>query len=124
MLIGAEYERAPGYSNAATFDLLSSCAAKAVAYLPFMRNLRVLRQWAGVCDISPDASPIMGSTPVEGFYVTTGWGTWGFKAIPAGGEQMAELIATGRTPDLIAPFSYDRFARDRIMADAGSAGTH
>jgi sarcosine oxidase, subunit beta len=124
MLIGAEYERAPGYSNAATFDLLSSCAAKAVAYLPFMRNLRVLRQWAGVCDISPDASPIMGSTPVDGFFVTTGWGTWGFKAIPAGGEQMAELIATGRTPDLIAPFSYDRFARDRIMADAGSAGTH
>lgn len=124
MLIGAEYERAPGYSNAATFDLLSSCAAKAVAYLPFMRNLRVLRQWAGVCDISPDASPIMGFTPVGGFYVTTGWGTWGFKAIPAGGEQMAELIATGRTPELIAPFSYDRFERDRIMADAGSAGTH
>ncbi|HSJ34238.1 MAG TPA: FAD-dependent oxidoreductase, partial [Acidimicrobiia bacterium] len=89
----------------------------------FMRDLRVLRQWAGVCDISPDASPIMSSTPVEGFYVTTGWGTWGFKAIPAGGEQMAELIATGRTPELIAPFSYDRFARDRIMADAGSAGT-
>jgi sarcosine oxidase, subunit beta len=124
MLIGAEYEKAPGYSYDTTFDLLSSCAAKAVAYLPFMKDLRVLRQWAGVCDISPDASPIMGKTPVEGFLVTTGWGTWGFKAIPAGGEQMAELIATGRTPDLIAPFSYDRFARDRIMADAGSAGTH
>lgn len=124
MLIGAEYERAPSYSYGTTFDLLASCSAKAAAYLPFMKNLRILRQWAGVCDISPDASPIMGATPVENFLITTGWGTWGFKAIPAGGEQMAELIATGRTPELIAPFSYDRFARDRIMSDAGSAGTH
>lgn len=124
MLIGAEYERAPSYSYGTTFDLLSSCSAKAVAYLPFLRDLRILRQWAGVCDISPDASPIMGRTPVEGFFITTGWGTWGFKAIPAGGEQMAFLIATGETPDLIAPFAYDRFSQDRLMADAGSAGTH
>jgi sarcosine oxidase subunit beta len=57
-----------------------------------------------------------------GSCVTTGCGTWGFKAIPAGGEQMAELIATGRTPALIAPFALDRFARDRTMADRGSAG--
>lgn len=124
MLIGAEYERAPGYSWDTSFDLLASCSAKAVAYLPFLANLRILRQWAGVCDISPDASPIMGFTPVENFLITTGWGTWGFKAIPAGGEQMAELIATWRTPELIAPFSLDRFEKDRIMADAGSAGTH
>jgi sarcosine oxidase subunit beta len=74
--------------------------------------------------MSPDYSPIMGLTGVEGFYITTGWGTWGFKAIPAGGEQMAELTVTGKTPDLIAPFSLDRFAKDRTMADRGSAGTH
>lgn len=74
--------------------------------------------------MSPDYSPIMGQTGIEGFLITTGWGTWGFKAIPAGGEQMAELIATGRTPPLIAPFSLDRFAHDRTLADRGSAGTH
>jgi sarcosine oxidase subunit beta len=124
MLMGAEYERAPSYSYGSTFEFLQSCSAKAVAMLPFMADLRILRQWAGVCDISPDASPIMGRTPVDGFLVTTGWGTWGFKAIPVGGEQMAALIAGGETPELIAPFSYDRFANDRIMADTGSAGTH
>lgn len=124
MIIGAEYDRAPGYSYATSFDLLATSSAKAAAYLPFLNDLRILRQWAGVCDISPDASPIMGFTPVQGFLLTTGWGTWGFKAIPAGGEQMAELIATGRTPELIAPFAYDRFEQDRIMSDAGSAGTH
>jgi sarcosine oxidase subunit beta len=124
MLIGAEIDRQPSYSYRSTYHLLQSCAHRAIALLPFMRNLRILRQWTGVCDMSPDYSPIMGETGVDGFLVTTGWGTWGFKAIPAGGEQMAQLIATGKTPELIAPFSLNRFANDRTMADRGSAGTH
>ncbi len=66
----------------------------------------------------------MGETGVDGFFVTTGWGTWGFKAIPAGGEQMAELIATGRTPALLESLRLDRFAADHAMADQGSTGTH
>jgi sarcosine oxidase, subunit beta len=65
----------------------------------------------------------MGETGVPGLLITTGWGTWGFKAIPAGGEQMAELIATARTPDLIAPFGLARFRNDLAMADQASAGT-
>jgi sarcosine oxidase subunit beta len=124
MLIGAEIDRQPSYSYDSTFHFLQSCALRATTMLPFLRDLQVLRQWTGVCDMSPDYSPIMGSTGVGGFFVTTGWGTWGFKAIPAGGEQMAELIATGRTPALIAPFSLDRFRHDRTLADRGSAGTH
>lgn len=123
MLMGAEWDRQPSYSYRSTSEFLRSCAAKAITILPFLSDLRILRQWTGVCDLSPDSSPIMGVTPVEGFLVSTGWGTWGFKAIPAGGEQMAELIATGRTPELIAPFRLDRFTRDRLLADAGSAGT-
>ena len=92
--------------------------------LPFLRNLRILRQWTGICDMTPDYSPIMSKTEAKNFYLTTGWGTWGFKAIPAGGQQMAELVATGETPELIAPFSLNRFAKDRTLADGGSAGTH
>lgn len=124
MLIGAEIERQPSYSTRTTFNLLQHCSQRAITLLPFMRDLRILRQWTGACDMSPDYSPIMGETGVDGFLITTGWGTWGFKAIPASGEQMAELIATGKTPALIAPFALDRFARDRTMADRGSAGTH
>ena len=123
MLFGAEIDRQPSYSYSSGHPILQSCTFRAMTLLPFLRNLRILRQWTGICDMSPDYSPIMGATGVEGFYVTTGWGTWGFKAIPAGGEQMAQLIATGTAP-LIAPFSLDRFARDRTMADRGSAGTH
>jgi sarcosine oxidase subunit beta len=124
MLIGAEIDRQPSYSYRSGHHFLQSCAFRAMTLLPFLRKLRILRQWTGICDMSPDYSPIMGKTGVEGFYITTGWGTWGFKAIPAGGEQMAQLIATGETPELIAPFSLDRFARDRTLADRGSAGTH
>lgn len=124
MLMGAEIDRQPSYSYRSTYDFLQQCAFRATILLPFLRNLRILRQWTGVCDMSPDYSPIMGKTGVDGLYITTGWGTWGFKAIPAGGEQMAQLIAGGEPPPLIAPFSLDRFARDRTLADRGSAGTH
>jgi sarcosine oxidase subunit beta len=123
MLMGAEFDSQPSYSMASSFEFLQSVAAKVTQFLPFLRDLRVLRQWTGICDISPDYSPIMGETGVDGLLVTTGWGTWGFKAIPAGGEAMAEQIATGVTPSLIASFGLDRFARDHAMADQGSAGT-
>ncbi len=123
MLIGAEFEPQPSYSMQSTFNSLASCAKKISSCLPFLRELRVLRQWTGICDVSADFSPIMGFTGVDGFVISTGWGTWGFKGIPAGGQQMAELIATGTTPDLIAPFALDRFERDHSMADLGSAGT-
>jgi sarcosine oxidase subunit beta len=123
MLMGAEFDSQPSYSMASSFEFLQSVASKVTHILPFLRNLRVLRQWTGICDISPDYSPIMGAAGVDGFLVTTGWGTWGFKAIPAGGEAMAEMIATGRPPSLIESFGLDRFARDHAMADQGSAGT-
>jgi sarcosine oxidase subunit beta len=123
MLIGAEFDAQPSFSRISSFDALRSYAYKISMLLPFLRSMRILRTWAGLCDISADFSPIMGETGVPGLLITTGWGTWGFKAIPAGGEQMAELIATGRTPALIAPFGLDRFRNEMAMADQASAGT-
>ncbi|MGD9996491.1 MAG: FAD-dependent oxidoreductase [Ilumatobacteraceae bacterium] len=123
MLIGHEYEREQSFSLQSSFQFLQSCSAKMSHMLPFLRDLKILRQWTGRCDISADFSPIMGFTGVDGLLITTGWGTWGFKAIPAGGEQMAELIATGSTPEMIAPFALERFAADHAMADQGSTGT-
>jgi sarcosine oxidase subunit beta len=123
MLIGAEFDSQPSYSRTSSFDALRSYAWKMTRILPFLRDMRILRTWAGLCDISTDFTPIMGFTPTDGFLVTTGWGTWGFKAIPAGGEAMAELIATGKPPTLIAPFALERFRSDLALADQGSAGT-
>ena len=123
MLMGAEFDSQPSYSMASSYEFLQTVSTKVTHLLPFLRDLRILRQWAGICDISPDYSPIMGFTGIDGLLITTGWGTWGFKAIPAGGEAMAELIATGKVPQLIASFGLWRFAADHAMADQGSAGT-
>jgi sarcosine oxidase, subunit beta len=123
LLMGAEFESQPTYSTQSSFEMMRSVSAKIAYMLPFVRELRILRQWTGICDVSADFSPIMGPTGVDGFCITTGWGTWGFKAIPASGEKMAEFIATGQMPDLIKPFALSRFAADHAMADQGSTGT-
>jgi sarcosine oxidase subunit beta len=124
ILIGAEIERYNTYSTRSTFSFLAECASRAIDLLPFTAGLRILRQWTGVCDMSPDYSPLMGPTEVENFVVTAGWGTWGFKAIPAAGLGMAELVAKGAAPPMIAPFRIDRFRDDRAIPDRSSAGTH
>jgi sarcosine oxidase subunit beta len=124
ILVGAEIERYTTYSSRSTFSFLAECSSRSIDLLPFTARLRILRQWTGLCDMSPDYSPLMGLTEVDGFLVTAGWGTWGFKAIPAGGMAMAELIATGVVPQEIAPFRIDRFKDDRAVPDRSSAGTH
>jgi sarcosine oxidase, subunit beta len=123
LLMGAEYEPQTSYSQHSTFRSFQSVAAKTSYLLPFAKHLRVLRQWTGRCDISLDFSPIMGPTGVDNLAITTGWGTWGFKAIPAGGEQMAKYLATGKVPELIQPFALNRFENDHLLADQGSTGT-
>ena len=79
-----------------------------------------MRQWAGTVDMTPDYSPILGASPVENYYLDAGWGTWGFKATPVTGKCMAELVATGRTPDLIAPFALARFGTLDLVDETGS----
>ena len=82
----------------------------------------MLRQWAGICDMTPDFGPIMGTVPeVDGFIIDVGWGTYGFKAGPVSGRRIAELIATGRTPELIAPFSITRFGRNEPLGEKAAA---
>jgi sarcosine oxidase, subunit beta len=124
LLVGAEILPYNTYSTRSTFDFLSEAARRSIQILPFMARARAMRQWGGLCDMTPDSSPILGGTELERFFLMAGMGTWGFKGSPIFGRTMAELIATGRTPDLIAPFRPDRFARDRMVPDAASAGTH
>ena len=84
-------------------------------------RMRLLRQWAGLCDMTPDYSPVMGFTPVNGFFCDVGWGTYGFKAGPVSGEQMAACIATQETPDLIAAFALSRFEAGTLVGEKGAA---
>jgi sarcosine oxidase, subunit beta len=124
LLVGAEIVPYGSYSTCSTFEFLAEAARRSVMILPFMAKARAMRQWGGWCDMSPDSSPILGPTSVDGFGVMSGMGTWGFKGAPIFGATMAEYVATGRVPDLIAPFGLGRFRDDRMVPDAASAGTH
>ena len=96
-------------------------AGHVLQLMPSIASMRVLRQWAGLCDMTPDYSPIIGTTPVDGFVVDVGWGTYGFKAGPAAGEAVAELVATNRVPKLIAGFDLARFGDGRLVGEKGAA---
>jgi sarcosine oxidase subunit beta len=121
LVFGASVDPFPQYSMRGSLGFLEGVAAHVLELMPGLSQMRVLRQWAGLCDMTPDYSPIMGVTEVEGFLVDIGWGTYGFKAAPVAGEQMADLVATGRTPELIRPFALDRFARGALVGEKGAA---
>ena len=124
LLVGAEVLPYPTYSTRSTFGFLAEAAKRTIQIFPVIANARAMRQWTGLCDMTPDSSPILGETEVERFSLMSGMGTWGFKGSPIFGKLMAERIATGVTPELIRPFAPDRFATDRMVPDASSAGTH
>jgi sarcosine oxidase subunit beta len=120
-LIGAEIEPYTTYRTRGTLNFLQEASRHALELFPQLERARILRSWAGLCDISPDYSPILGRTEVEGFHVSAGWGTYGFKAAPIVGKTLAELVARGRTPELIAPFALERFYEDRLVSELAAA---
>ena len=124
-VIGGGSDPYPLYNTRATLDQRESLSAAALELFPFLTQARLLRQWAGITDMPPDYSPIMGLSPVENYYLDAGWGTWGFKATPICGVTMAELIATKRVPSLIKPFELERFYRYQQINEAGAtAASH
>jgi sarcosine oxidase subunit beta len=121
LVFGASTDPYPSYSMRGSLEFTEELAGHVLELMPSIARLRLLRQWAGLCDMTPDFSPIMGVTPVAGFLVDVGWGTYGFKAGPVAGEAMAELIATGETPEIIAAFDLARFAEGRLVGEKGAA---
>ena len=119
-LIGAEIEPWTTYRQQDP-QLHPGSSRHSLELFPQLERARILRSWAGLCDISPDFSPILGVTEVDGFTISSGWGTYGFKAAPIVGKTMAELVATGKTPELIEPFALERFYRDRLVSELGAA---
>jgi sarcosine oxidase subunit beta len=121
LVMGAAVDPFASYSMRGSLGFTEGIAGHMLELFPSLRHVRILRQWAGLCDMTPDYSPVMGKTPVEGFLVDVGWGTYGFKASPVSGKRMAELIATGTTPDILRPFRLSRFYEDDLVGEKGAA---
>jgi sarcosine oxidase subunit beta len=120
-VMGSEIEPWTTYRMQGTLNFLQDLSRHVLELFPQLEHARLLRAWAGLCDLTPDYSPILGRTEVENFHVSAGWGTYGFKAAPIVGATLAELVATGRTPELIAPFALERFYEDRLVSELAAA---
>ncbi|MEQ1576753.1 MAG: FAD-dependent oxidoreductase, partial [Hyphomicrobium sp.] len=121
MVMGGATDAYGLYSTRSTLDFKESLMGHMLELFPFMGELRILRQWAGMADMTPDFSPVMGLTPVDNYYIDAGWGTWGFKATPVCGVRMAECVATNRQPDLLKPFALNRFDTFDLVGEKGAA---
>ena len=121
LVFGAAVDPVATYSVRGSLEFTEGLAGHVLELMPGISRMRVLRQWSGLCDMTPDYSPVMGFTPVDGFLVDVGWGTYGFKAAPVSGEQMAEAVATAQTPKLIEAFALSRFDSGELVGEKGAA---
>ncbi len=121
LVAGAALDPYELISQRSTLEFAESLSGHLLDLFPCLSGVRVLRQWAGLSDMTPDFSPIMGTTPVRGFYVDAGWGTWGFKATPVSGKTMAYTVANDRDHELIRPFNLSRFRQFRLVGEKGAA---
>ena len=110
------------YAQRGGIPLLEANVRALLELFPSFGRLKMMRQWAGIVDITPDTSPIVGNTPVRNLYLNCGWGTGGYKAIPAGGEAFAHCIARDQPHPLVAPFSLERFYTGALIDEGAAAG--
>jgi len=122
MVIGGSLDLFASYAQRGSFAVLQSVVAATLAIFPSFSRLRLMRQWAGIVDVVHDSSPIIGATPVPELYINCGWGTGGFKAIPAGGWLLAHVLATGHNHELAEPFQLERFTTGRLIDEAAASG--
>ncbi|MBQ0924879.1 sarcosine oxidase subunit beta family protein [Saccharopolyspora endophytica] len=122
LVLGAGIDAYNSYGQRGSFHTIERELTAAVELFPMFARAHVLRTWAGVVDVTPDASAIMGLTPFDGLYINCGWGTGGFKATPGVGWCYAHTIAHDEPHPLNAPFSLDRFTTGALVDEHGAAG--
>ncbi|QDU52680.1 Sarcosine oxidase subunit beta [Gimesia panareensis] len=121
LVAGASLDPYELISMRSTLDFAEGLGGHMLELFPCLGEAKVLRQWAGLCDMTPDFSPIMGTTPIKGFYIDSGWGTWGFKATPVSGMTMASTLARDEDHELIRAFNLSRFEQFDLVGEKGAA---
>ena len=121
LIMGAGRDPYTSYAQRGSFHIIEDQMAAALELFPIFGRIHMLRTWAGIVDVAPDASPIVGLTPIRDLFVNCGWGTGGFKATPGSGWVFADTIANARPHPLAAPFSLDRFETGALIDEHGAA---
>lgn len=121
MVIGAGIDHHSSYTQRGGFNIIEEQLAAVMELFPMMSRLRMVRQWGGIVDVCPDASPLITKTPLKGFYINAGWGTGGWKATPGSGHVFADLVANDEPGSIAAPFTMERFVTGKLVAEHGAA---
>ena len=122
IVLGAGVDKYNSYAQTGSWPIPEHMVAAAVDLFPFLSQLRMLRQWGGIVDTCPDASPIISKTDIKGLYFNCGWGTGGFKATTGSGHVFADLIANDRPNKIALPYSLKRFETGHLIDEHGAAG--
>jgi sarcosine oxidase, subunit beta len=122
LVMGSVLDLYHSYAQRGTFLTIEKTITSVVEMFPVFAQTRLMRHWAGIVDVVPDSSPILGPTPIDNLYINCGWGTGGFKAIPAGGTLLAHSLATGRPHPLAQRFGLDRFRSNRLVDEGAASG--
>ena len=121
LVMGAGIDAYNSYAQRGSFHVIEHQMAAALELFPMFARAAVLRTWGGIVDVCPDASPIIGPTPVPGLFINCGWGTGGFKATPGSGWVYAETIAAGAPSPLARPYALERFTTGALIDEHGAA---
>ena len=121
LVIGGGSDPFVSYAQRGSFDQIEHVVAPIIELYPIFSRVNMLRQWAGIVDITPDRSPLLSETPVRGLFFNCGWGTGGFKATPGSGDAFAETLALGHPGRLAAPYSLQRFVTGELVDEAAAA---
>jgi sarcosine oxidase subunit beta len=121
LVMGAGVDAQNGFAQRGAFHIIERQMSAALELFPIFARAHILRTWAGIVDVSPDASPIVGLTPFDGLYLNCGWGTGGFKATPGIGSCFAHTIAHDAPHPFVAPFTLDRFTTGALVDEHGAA---
>jgi sarcosine oxidase subunit beta len=122
LVIGGGLDRVPSYGQRGNLPMQETVLAGLAEMVPALAKVKLLRHWAGIVDVTPDSSPIIGPSGLDGLYLNCGWGTGGFKSIPVGGWLLAHLMATGRHDPLSQPFDLTRFPTGRLIDEGAASG--
>ena len=122
LVIGGGLDRVPSYGQRGNIPMQQAVLGGLIEMAPALAKVKLLRHWGGIVDVTPDSSPLIGPSGVEGIYVNCGWGTGGFKAIPAGGYLFAHLLATGDHHEISRPFDPSRFLTGHLVDEGAASG--
>ncbi len=124
LVFGGDLDFYASYAARGNLPMVEHVMEAGMTLMPMIGRAKVLRSWGGIMDMTPDGSPIIDRTPVDGLFIDCGWNYGGFKAVPASGWCMAHLMATGTPHEVARRFRLDRFATGHILDEEGTGSQH